>query len=76
VREPLERSGHDDQISVIALAFASTSFAQDRASQNFLKAAIEGDLAEVQMGESRPKNGNSDGVLSFASTKAHTLSIA
>jgi Domain of unknown function (DUF4142) len=49
----------------VALAFASTSFAQDRASHNFLKAAIEGNLAEVQMGQLAQKNGNSDGVRSF-----------
>ena len=47
------------------LAFASASFAQDTASQKFLKEAIEGNLAEVQMGQLAQKNGNNDGVLSF-----------
>jgi hypothetical protein len=32
------------------VAFASASFAQDKSSQKFLKEAIEGNLAEVQMG--------------------------
>jgi putative membrane protein len=71
----------------IALAFASSSFAQnrpvqertvqnpsrpaqqqsaqDKASQKFLTEAIEGNLAEVQMGQLAQKNGNSDGVRSF-----------
>jgi putative membrane protein len=48
-----------------ALAFAPASFAQDKAGQKFLKEAIEGNLAEVQMGQLAQKNGNSDGVRSF-----------
>jgi putative membrane protein len=48
-----------------ALAFASPGYAQDKASQKFLKAAIEGNLAEVQMGQLAQKNGSSDGVKSF-----------
>lgn len=51
--------------SLVVALVASTSFAQDRASQNFLKAAIEGNLAEVEMGQLAQKNGNSDGVRSF-----------
>ena len=48
-----------------ALIVSSPSFAQDKASQKFLKEAIEGNLAEVQMGELAQKNGNSDKVRSF-----------
>jgi putative membrane protein len=48
-----------------ALAFAPAGFAQDKASQKFLKEAIEGNLAEVQMGQLAQKNGTSDGVRSF-----------
>ena len=44
---------------------SSPSFAQDKASQKFLKEAIEGNLAEVQMGQLAGKNGKSDGVRSF-----------
>jgi putative membrane protein len=47
------------------LAFASASSAQEKASQKFLKEAIEGNLAEVQMGQLAQKNGNNDGVRSF-----------
>jgi putative membrane protein len=48
-----------------ALAFGTSGFAQEQASQKFLKQAIEGNLAEVQMGELAQKNGTSDGVRSF-----------
>jgi putative membrane protein len=48
-----------------ALAFAPAGFAQDKGSQKFLKEAIEGNLAEVQMGQLAQKNGTSDGVRSF-----------
>src|SRR5262245_11860028 len=47
------------------LAFPAASFGQDKAGQKFLKEAIEGNLAEVQMGQLAQKNGNSDGVRSF-----------
>jgi putative membrane protein len=50
---------------VAALTFASPGFAQDKASQKFLKAAIEGNLAEVEMGKLAQENGNSDDVRSF-----------
>jgi putative membrane protein len=50
---------------VAALIVNSPSFAQDKASQKFLKEAIEGNLAEVQMGELAQKNGKSDQVRSF-----------
>jgi putative membrane protein len=48
-----------------ALIVCSPSFAQDKASQKFLKEAIEGNLAEVKMGELAQKNGKSDKVRSF-----------
>ena len=48
-----------------ALAFAPPGYAQDKASQKFLTAAIEGNLAEVQMGQLAQKNGSSAGVKSF-----------
>src|SRR5438270_14024032 len=47
------------------LMLASPSFAQDKASQKFLKEAIEGNLAEVQMGQLAQQNGTSEGVRSF-----------
>jgi putative membrane protein len=50
---------------VAGLIVSSATFAQDKASQKFLKEAIEGNLAEVQMGQLAQKNGQSDGVRSF-----------
>src|SRR5262245_35150802 len=50
---------------VAGLIISSPSFAQDKASQKFLKEAMEGNLAEVQMGELAQKNGGSDRVRSF-----------
>jgi putative membrane protein len=49
----------------VALLWGSPSFAQDKASQKFIKEAIEGNLAEVQMGQLAQKNGQSEGVRSF-----------
>ena len=56
------------------LALGSPGFAQDKASQKFLKEAIEGNPAEVQMGQLAQKNGNSEGVRSFGQMleKDHT----
>ena len=48
-----------------ALVVSSASLAQDKAGQKFLKDAMEGNLAEVKMGELAQKNGGSDGVRSF-----------
>src|SRR2546421_3899531 len=44
---------------------APVAWSQDKASQTFLKEAIEGNLAEVNMGHLAQKNGNSEGVRSF-----------
>jgi putative membrane protein len=49
--------------SLVLLATGAT--AQDKASQQFLTKAIEGNLAEVQMGELAQKNGQSAEVKSF-----------
>ena len=51
-----------------ALVIGSPSFAQNQASQSFLKEAIEGNLAAVQMGELAKKNGGSEGVRSMGQT--------
>jgi len=50
---------------VAGVIVSSPCFAQDKASQKFLKEAIEGNLAEVQMGQLAEKNGKSDGVRPF-----------
>jgi putative membrane protein len=50
---------------VFAVLFGSPSFAQDAGSQKFLKEAIEGNLAEVEMGKLSQKQGASEGVRAF-----------
>jgi len=50
------------------LTLGGPAWAQDKASQKFIKEAIEGNLAEVQMGQLAQKNGNTDGVRSFGQT--------
>ena len=50
---------------VFAVLFGSLSFAQDAGSQKFLKEAIEGNLAEVEMGKLSQKQGASEGVRTF-----------
>jgi putative membrane protein len=49
---------------MIAATIASAS-AKDKAGEAFLKKAIEGNFAEVSMGDLAQKNGQSDGVKSF-----------
>jgi len=44
---------------------AAPAYAQDKASQKFIKEAIEGNLAEVQIGQLAQQKGQSDGVKSF-----------
>jgi len=49
-----------------ALSLAgSAAWSQDRGSQKFITEAIEGNLAEVQMGQLAQKQGMSEGVRSF-----------
>src|SRR5689334_21669105 len=73
--------------ATVAAALASgTAFAQSRADQKFIKDAIEGNLAEVQMGQLAQKNGASQGVKDFgqmlasdhtqANTKATSVASA
>src|SRR4051812_7704646 len=49
----------------LAIVFATPCFAQDATSQKFLKEAIEGNFAEVEMGQLAKKQASSDGVRSF-----------
>jgi putative membrane protein len=44
---------------------APAAWSQDKASQKFINEAIEGNLAEIRMGELAQKNGSSEGVRSF-----------
>jgi putative membrane protein len=52
-------------LAVIALFVGSAAFAAEKPSEAFLKKAIEGNYAEVQMGQLAQKNGQSDGVRQF-----------
>src|SRR3981081_3455393 len=50
--------------TLMAITIATAS-AKDKPSEAFLKKAIEGNYAEVSMGDLAQKNGQSDGVKSF-----------
>jgi putative membrane protein len=52
-------------VTTAAIIGASAASAKDKASESFLKKAIEGNYSEVKMGELAQKNGQSDGVKSF-----------
>jgi putative membrane protein len=47
------------------LALSAGAFAKDMPSEAFLKKAIEGNFAEVSMGDLAQKNGQSDDVKSY-----------
>jgi hypothetical protein len=49
--------------TLLAISIASAS-AKDKLSETFLKKAIEGNFAEISMGDLAQKNGQSDGVKS------------
>src|SRR5689334_8836047 len=48
-----------------ALVFSFPAMAQDAAGKKFLTEAIQGNLAEVEMGKLAQKNGSAEGVKSF-----------
>jgi putative membrane protein len=52
-------------LSVSLLCAASTGWAADKATQKFMTEAIQGNLAEVAMGELAQQKGQSDAVKSF-----------
>jgi len=55
-------------LSAAVMLLATSASAQDKASQKFLTEAIEGNFAEVKMGELAEKNGQSGLVKSFGET--------
>lgn len=59
-----------------ALFLSSTAMAAEKPSQAFLKKAIEGNYAEVQMGQLAQKNGQSDGVKNFGQMLSNDHSAA
>jgi putative membrane protein len=52
-------------IAVALLTAATSAFAQDKTGKAFLQDAIEGNYAEIQMGQLAQQKGQSDGVKSF-----------
>jgi putative membrane protein len=52
-------------VTTLAIIGAGAALAKDKASESFLKKAIEGNYAEINMGELAQKNGQTDGVKSF-----------
>ena len=52
-------------LAVAVIATTAPATAQDKSTQQFLTKAIEGNLAEVQMGELAQKNGQNADVKSF-----------
>lgn len=49
----------------LTLAVGGAALAANKADQTFLKAAIQGNLAEVQMGQLAQQKGQSDAVKSY-----------
>ncbi|MGY3609774.1 MULTISPECIES: DUF4142 domain-containing protein [unclassified Bradyrhizobium] len=63
-------------ITAFALLLVSSAHAAESASQRFLKKAIEGNFAEVKMGQLAQQNGQSDGVKKFGQTLSNDHSAA
>jgi putative membrane protein len=63
-------------IAIVALFAASTAFAGEKPSQTFLKKAIEGNYAEVEMGKLAQQNGQSDEVKKFGQMLSNDHSAA
>jgi putative membrane protein len=52
-------------LTVLALLLATSAQAAEKPSQSFLKKAIQGNYAEVEMGKLAQQNGQSDNVKNF-----------
>jgi putative membrane protein len=52
-------------LAILVLSLFSTAYAAEKPSQTFLKKAIEGNYAEVQMGQLAQQKGQSDDVKKF-----------
>jgi putative membrane protein len=55
-------------VSIVALMISTAAVAAEKQSQTFLKKAIEGNFAEVEMGKLAQQNGQSDDVKKFGQT--------
>jgi putative membrane protein len=52
-------------LSILAVLVASSAYAGDKPSQEFLKKAIEGNFAEIEMGKLAQQNGQNENVKKF-----------
>ena len=52
-------------LTVLALLLATSAQAAEKPSQSFLKKAIQGNYAELEMGKLAQQNGQSDNVKNF-----------
>ena len=52
-------------LALLAALLASTAYAADNPSQAFLKKAIEGNFAEIEMGKLAQQNGQNENVKKF-----------
>jgi putative membrane protein len=52
-------------VAILAMFLASSAYAADKPSQTFLKKAIEGNYAEIEMGKLAQQNGQSEDVKKF-----------
>jgi putative membrane protein len=61
----MNRVNGSTAIAIAALLMATPALAQSKSDQTFVKKAIEGNLAEVQMGKLAQQKGASDNVRNF-----------
>jgi putative membrane protein len=61
---------------IVALILSTSAYAAEKPSQAFLKRAIEGNYAEIQMGQLAQQNGESEGVKKFGQTLSDDHSAA
>jgi putative membrane protein len=52
-------------LAVLALFLSTSAYAAERPSQSFVKKAIQGNFAEIEMGKLAQQNGQSENVKSF-----------
>jgi putative membrane protein len=63
-------------LALVATFLASTAYAAEKPSHAFLKKAIEGNFAEVEMGKLAQQNGQNDNVKKFGQTLIDDRSAA
>src|SRR5712671_4500618 len=63
-------------LALFAALLASTAYAAEKPSQAFLKTAIQGNFAEVEMGKLAQQNGQNDDVKKFGQTLIEDHSAA